>query len=334
MGKREILVWVEQREGKLLQASREAAALGRHLANIMEISLAIVLNAGAMAHPREHLDELAGEEVWVLNPEIPGTASAEVYVEAFRQLVSRFAPRWILTGHSARIADFVPRLAIQLDSAYVPGCLGFQFEQKVLSWIRPVFEGKYHQRVVPLGQPPFLVTLQPGAFARLRSPGREGGTVRALPWRFPANDLPRRRAILPADSGQGVDLERAQTVVAGGKGMGSREQFGWIQRLAGLLGGAVGASRPAVEAGWATRDCQIGSSGHFVSPRLLLSCGISGAIHHVVGASGADCVVAINQDPCASIFRIADYGIVGRVEEILPALIEELERQSQDKRSR
>lgn len=324
MEKREILVWAEQREGKLIQASREAIALGRHLADLMNLSLAIALNGGSAAPSPHEMADQSGEEIWLIDPEIPGTASYEVYGEAVRQMVSRFSPQWILMGHSSRVVDFVPRLAVRMDCAFIPGCLDFRYEHEMLSWIRPAYEGRFHQQVIPSGHPPFLVSIQPGAFARLAFPQAGGGMVHPLSLRIPSSTIRRRVVESSAGSAQGTDLAQARTVVAGGRGMGSREQFEWIHQLALLLEGATGASRPAVEAGWAARGLQIGSSGQFVSPRLLLACGISGAIHHAVGVSGAGCIVAINQDPLASIFRIADYGIVGKVEEILPALIEEL----------
>jgi electron transfer flavoprotein alpha subunit len=216
--------------------------------------------------------------------------------------------------------DFMPRLAVSLRRPLIAGCVDYEKQGDRLLLSRTVFNSKMVMKTLLLGEVPYLATLTPGAF-----PGDEaelGGNPEVVAFPIGDSPLPNRRKIVSrsaAAKGE-VDLTTAAVIVAGGRGLKQKENFNLVSELADALGGAVGASRPVVDAEWLPREYQIGSSGQTVAPKLYIAVGISGAVQHLVGMQNSRCIVAINKDAEAPIFKVAHYGIVDDLFKVVPAL--------------
>lgn len=240
------------------------------------------------------------------------------YCGALAAAVAEGRPDYVLFAHTYQSVDYVPRLAQQLGAALVPEAISFREDDGRLIWRRPVFGGKLQADVAAKGTP-VLVSIQSGSYSV--EDRREGSAeVTALEI---GTDLEPDREILGTEAvaGEHVDLSAAERVVAVGRGIGGEDKMPLAHDLAKALNAEVGASRPVIDNGWLPRDCQIGSSGQTIAPKLYLGVGISGAIQHLVGMKGSQVVVAINKDKNAPIFGVADYGIVGDLHEVVPALI-------------
>ncbi len=322
-------VWavVQHREGKLHRGSWEAIGAAQKLAaGFGTRAEAILLGSG--------VDALAGElaafdlaAVHVADQ--PGLASYTpgAYVGALTQAIRDAAPELVLLPHTYQSCEYVPRLAQAAGAAHVPEAISFANGADGLVFKRPILEGKMHARVRVRGGGPVLVTLQAGAFpADARVPG--SAPLRTLG--VSAGALAPARELLGTEQagGDSVDLTKAAVIVAVGRGVGGADKLAGIEELAKLLGAEIGASRPVIDNGWLPRDRQIGSSGQTVAPKLYLALGISGAIQHLVGMKGSAVIVAINKDAGAPIFKVAHYGIVGDVHEVVPALIQAIRESS------
>jgi electron transfer flavoprotein alpha subunit len=227
-----------------------------------------------------------------------------------------------LMGHTYQAIDFVPRLATRLGRGFIPNCVDYWIDSGRPVFVRQVFNGKISLEVGVKGDPPHFVSLQQGAFNAYEVKSKENPRIVDLAVSLPA-DLPKRKVLEVIRAAEGtMDLSQAEIIVAGGRGLASKEKFQIILDLAQALGAGVGASRPVTDGGWLPKEHQIGSSGQTVNPKLYIACGISGAIQHLVGMMNSGCIVAINKDPNAPIFGVADYGIVGDVFKVVPALIE------------
>jgi electron transfer flavoprotein alpha subunit len=318
-------IWVvaQHRDGKLHRGSLEAIAAGQRLARETGGSVeAIVLGAGVAALAAE----LAGSalaavrtvEAPALSDYTPGG-----YVAALAAAVAAEAPAFVLFPHSYQSCEYVPRLAQAVGAAHLPEVIGFESSAEGLIWKRPILAGKLHARVRVKGGGTAVATLQSGAFP---ADGREPGSAPISPLPVDLSAIVRDREILGVEQAASdtVDLSKAETIVAVGRGVGGADKMAPEEELAAALRADLGASRPVIDSGWLPRDRQIGSSGQTVAPKLYLALGISGAIQHLVGMKGASCVVAINKDASAPIFKIARYGIVGDLHEIVPALTKAL----------
>jgi electron transfer flavoprotein alpha subunit len=318
-----ILIAAEHRDGRLNSVSWDAIAFGQKLASLCNLPLSIVLIGDGIAALAQDLAAKCGEEVVLVQNEKCREYAPEAWCAVWLELFSQFEARFVLLGHTSQAIDFAPKLAASLDRGMISSCIDFQVSAGNVEFIRPVYEGKLHQRVTFNGPPPYFISIQPGAFSALEVTLRDSPRVCPVQVLIP-EEIVCRKVIKVEPAGElKVDLTYAEIVVAGGRGLESGEQFQMIHDLAHVLGGAVGASRPAIDYGWLSKEHQIGSSGQVIAPRLYIACGISGAIHHLAGVLGAGCIVAINKDSDAPIFHVADYGIAGDVNEIVPALIEQ-----------
>jgi electron transfer flavoprotein alpha subunit len=229
-------------------------------------------------------------------------------------------------SHTYQVRDFAPKVAASLGRAFISDCIGYRKDEDGVIFVRQIFQGKINADVAFVGEPPYFVSFQAGAF---RSDEAVGGItpaeVRPLRVDLSTTEIRTRPLELFREAKQAVDLTQAERIVAVGRGIKSQENMALAEKLAEVLGAEIGASRPICDSGWLPMERQIGSSGQTVSPKLYLALGISGAIQHVVGMKGSRTIVAINKDRDAPIFDIADYGIVGDLFEIVPALIKQLE---------
>jgi electron transfer flavoprotein alpha subunit len=253
--------------------------------------------------------------------------TADGYVLAVAALVAQEQPGLVFLAHTYQTRDFAPALAARLGRALVTDVTAVKKTGDRLVYVRPVFQGKLNADVEATGPPPHLVTFQIGAFrADAAARGSSAAPSSTVAVTVDAGAI-RQKAEAPfQEARQAVDLSQAERIVSVGRGIKAQENLKIAEELAKALGAEIAASRPICDAGWLPMDRQIGSSGQTVAPKLYVALGISGAIQHLVGMKGSRTIVAINKDPEAPIFEIADFGIVGDLFEIVPAMIAELKK--------
>ena len=327
-----ILVIAEQRDGRLNRASWEAVAAGQALAGLgAEASAAatpvkVAVLGGSVSAIAGELSSAGVAEV--LTAEHPALASytPDGYTAAVQAIVEAAAPTFVLMPHTYQTRDGAPMVAARMGRALITDVTGFTGAGAETAFTRPLFQGKLAAQVKPLGDPPFFITMQIGAFRA--DAVTKGGSATVTPVSVAIDPSTiRQQAEAPfQEARQAVDLGQAERIVAVGRGIKAQEHIALAERLAKAMGAELAASRPICDNGWLPMERQIGSSGQTVAPKLYLALGISGAIQHLVGMKGARTIVAINKDADAPIFEVADYGIVGDLFEVVPAIIAELER--------
>ena len=323
-----ILIVAEHRSGKLNQASWEAVAAGQQMAGESGAAGAkvLVLGSGVMEAAAElALAAVAG--VLTIDHALLEPYTPEGHVQAVAAVVAETKPEWVVLPHTYRTRDFAPKLAARLGRSLLTDCIAVRRSGEGLSLVRPMFQGKLVAEVVPAGDPPYFVTLQVGAF-RADAAARAAAPVpiSAMSVSLDASAI-RVRPEAPFQEGrQAVDLSQAERIVAVGRGIKGPEHLDLARKLASAMGAELAASRPICDAGWLPMERQVGSSGQTVAPKLYVALGISGAIQHLVGMKGSRTIVAVNKDPDAPIFEVADYGIVGDLFEVVPALVEALNK--------
>jgi electron transfer flavoprotein alpha subunit len=280
----------------------------------------VLLGSGVSPLAGEIAGRAALESVLVADQPALANYTPGAYVGVLGAALRAAAPDIVVFPHTYQTVDYMARLAQTVGAGLLPEAIGFENGSEGLVWKRPVLGGKLHARVRARGQGTLLVSAQSGAFsADDLVPG--SATVAELPGGV-TTAVPDREILGVEDvGGDTVDLSQASVIVAVGRGIGGADKMGPVHELAAALGAEIGASRPVIDNGWLPRDRQIGSSGQTVAPKLYIAAGISGAIQHLVGMKGSSCVVAINKDPGAPIFAISNYGIVGDLHEVLPALV-------------
>ena len=244
---------------------------------------------------------------------------------ALKQVIEKLESRQRVLSHTYQVRDFAPKLAAKLGKTFVTDCVGFRVEGSDVVFTRQIFQGKINTDVRVTGAPPILASFQAGSYrADKAETGEASVPISALEVNLA--DVQIRSQVEPKfqEAKQAVDLSQAPLIVAVGRGIKSQENIEMVQRLAEAMGAEIAASRPICDNEWLPMDRQIGSSGQTVSPKLYMAIGISGAIQHVVGMKNSQTIVAINKDAEAPIFDIADYGIVGDLFEIVPALTAEI----------
>jgi len=329
-----ILVIAEQRNGKLNRASWETIAAAQALAALsadaspetggMPIKLAVFGQT-----VRDLANELAAARAAeVLCAEHPALATytPDAFATAIQGVTEQEAPTFVLLPHTYQTRDLAPLVAARLRKSLITDVTGISGAGADPLFTRPMFQGKLAAQVKPVGEPPFLVTFQIGAFRA--DAVQKAGSARITPVHVHIDEAAiRQKPEAPfQEAKQAVDLGQAERIVAVGRGIKSQENIALAEKLAKAMGAELAASRPICDNGWLPMERQIGSSGQTVAPKLYLALGISGAIQHLVGMKGARTIVAINKDADAPIFEVADYGIVGDLFEIVPAMIAELEK--------
>jgi electron transfer flavoprotein alpha subunit len=323
-------VWViaEQREGQVQKVTLELLGEGKKLAQALGRPLSAVLAGHGLAQEGEKLLHYGADQVLLLDHPLLQNYSTDGYVTAIAQLISARKPEIVLIGATSLGRDLGPRLAARLGTGLTADCTGLEIDPAdgKLLMTRPAFGGNLMATIVCPKNRPQMSTVRPGVMERAPYSPQAGGQVEVI---SPALDPESLRVALTgaeAPAQRAVDLTQAKVIVSGGRGLKSPEKFALVQALADALGGEVGASRAAVDAGWMDHSRQVGQTGVTVRPDLYIACGISGAIQHVAGMGEAKVIVAINKDPQAPIFQICDYGIVGDLEQVLPALTESVKK--------
>jgi electron transfer flavoprotein alpha subunit len=323
-----ILVIAEQREGRLNRASWEAIAAAQLLAGPGGPVAVAVAGADVAGVAAELAAAAVSEVVAVVSPQL-AAYTADAWVRAHAALVADVSPAWVVLPHTYQTRDFAPALAASLDRALVTDCTAIKQVQGQVALSRPMYQGKLAADVRPLGEAPWLVTIQIGAFrADGVARGATPAPVRTLEVAIDAASIRQAPEAPFQEARQAVDLSQAERIVAVGRGIKAPEHLALAQALADALGAELAASRPICDAGWLPMERQIGSSGQTVAPKLYVAVGISGAIQHVVGMKGSRAIVAVNKDADAPIFEVADYGYAGDLFEFLPALTAELAKSS------
>jgi electron transfer flavoprotein alpha subunit len=313
--RKKVLVLAETKDGKLRQVSREALSVARRLAADGEVAAAL-FGPGNGAHAEE-LAAYGAQKLYLAEAEALAVYTADAYAQALTQLVREVQPDVILTGHTAMGRDLAPRVAARLQFGLITDCTAVEASGETILFTRPIYAGKAFQKKAFLEGPVFA-TLRPNNFA----PEEQRAVLDVVPFRPEIKDVRTIVREVVRKTAGGVDLSEAKIIVSGGRGVKSADGFQPLKELAEVLGGAVGASRGACDAGYCEYALQIGQTGKVVTPDLYIACGISGAIQHLAGMSNSKVIVAINKDPEAPIFQVADYGIVGDLFEVVPLLTE------------
>ena len=318
-----ILVIAEQRDGKLNRASWEAIAAAQAAGGPVTVA---VPGAGIDAVAAELAAADASEVIAV---DVPALAdyTADGYVTAFAALIGQLNPQRVFFAHTYQTRDFAPALAARLGRSLITDVTGIKNENGAAVYVRPVFQGKLTADVTAEGPAPHLITIQIGAYrADAVKRGAAAAPVRKAEITVDASAIRQKPEAPFKEARQAVDLSQAERIVAIGRGIKGQEHLKIAEDLAKVLGAEIAASRPICDAGWLPMDRQIGSSGQTVAPKLYVALGISGAIQHLAGMKGSRTIVAINKDPEAPIFEIADFGIAGDLFEVVPAMIAELSK--------
>jgi electron transfer flavoprotein alpha subunit len=323
-----ILVITELRQGKWNNTSFETLVAAQQIAAATSstvTALAIGKGVAALA------EELAGKnvaEVLLVEHDLLEAYTPDGYCVALSQVVSSSKPDLVLFPHTYQVRDFAPKLAAMLGKGMIGDCIGYRNEGGKLVFVRQMFQGKTAADVTFQGAAPWFASFQSGAFRSDLLAVHPSGKapVNKVAVTLNAEQIRTKPLELFKEAKSAVDLTQAPLIVAIGRGIKAPENIPLAQALAKAIGGEIAASRPICDEGWLPMERQIGSSGQTVAPKLYLALGISGAIQHVVGMKGARTIVAINKDANAPIFEIADYGVVGDIFEIMPALTEALEK--------
>ncbi|ALS79025.1 electron transfer flavoprotein subunit alpha/FixB family protein [Planococcus kocurii] len=317
---KKVLVLGETREGALRNVSFEAIAAAKKISGGGEV-VGVLIGDAVADFGAELVAYGADRVVTVEHPHLKSYTS-DGYGQAFMAVVEQEKPEGLVFGHTSVGKDLAPKIASKLQAGLISDVTDIEGEGDEAVFIRPIFSGKAFEKV-KLKDGIDFITVRSNNIAPLERQERSG-EVNSL-----AVDITNLRTIIKnvvRKSTEGVDLSEAKVIVAGGRGVKSTEGFEPLQELANLLGGAVGASRGACDADYCDYSLQIGQTGKVVTPDLYIAAGISGAIQHMAGMSNSKVIVAINKDPEANIFKVADYGIVGDLFEVIPMLTEEFKK--------
>ena len=318
---KKVVVLGEVRDGALRNVSFEAIAAARKISGNGEV-VGVLIGDAVQSLADELIHHGADRVVTVEHPHLKNYTS-DGFSQAFMAVYEQEKPEAIVFGHTALGKDLSPKIASKLSSGLISDVTDIEGEGADTEFIRPIYSGKAFEKVRNK-EGLLFITIRPNNIAAIPHDAGRSGDVSSI-----AVDIKNIRSVITEvvrKSTEGVDLSEAKIVVAGGRGVKSAEGFEPLQELANLLGGAIGASRGACDADYCDYSLQIGQTGKVVTPDLYIACGISGAIQHLAGMSNSKVIVAINKDPEASIFQVADYGIVGDLFEVVPLLTEEFKK--------
>ena len=319
-----ILVFIEHRNGVLNKTSLEAIAAAQSLASQLQQSVSAVIPGADVAALAQ---EIAGYD---LGKVITATNAAladytpDGYTAAIESVVRQQDPQLVVMPHTYLVRDYAPKLAARFGKSLISDCIRAQVNSGTITFTRRIFLGKLDADVVSDGAAPVFATFQSGAYRPDQAQKGSGAQIEDMPVEL--GEIRMTPEAPFQEVKQAVDLSKADIIVAVGRGIKSKDNLALAEKLAEALGGDLAASRPICDAEWLPIDRQIGSSGQTVAPKLYVALGISGAIQHLVGMKNSGTIVAINKDPEAPIFDIADYGIVGDLFEAVPVLTEEIKK--------
>lgn len=324
---RNVWVFAEQRDGVLTRVARQLVGKARELADTLGAKAVAVLLGHNVDNLAQELIWYGADEVLVADHPLLEHYRTDAYTKAFASLVQEKKPEIVLFGATHIGRDLAPRVAQRLHTGLTADCTGLDIDEseRLLLQTRPAFGGNIMATIACPRHRPQMATVRPGVMRALPEDKTRTGDITRVEVDLAETDLMTKILEIIKEGKHTVDLEEAKIIVTGGRGLGGPDGFKLIEQLAALLGGAVGASRAAVDAGWISHDHQVGQTGKTVHPELYIACGVSGAIQHQAGMKDAKYIIAINKDPSAPIFQIADFGVVGDLYKVIPALIKEIE---------
>lgn len=322
-----IWVVIETANGSVKNVDLELINQGKVLADPSGEKVVAVVIGQDVHETVKTVIAYGADEVIVVEGENYQAYNTDSYTNAIVKLVEKYQPAVLMMGSTNNGRDLLPRVAARLQVGSAADCTAVEVgEDGILAWTRPIYGGNLLSTVSFTETRPQIGTVRAGSYGKGQPV--EGRSVEIIEEAIQTHADQIRTKVLEIikSVGQGIKLEEAEVVVAGGRGLGSAENVALLTELATVLGGAVGGTRACVDAGWMAPQLQIGQSGKRISPKLYIGCGISGAIQHIGGITSSDIIVAINKDPDAPIFEIADYGVVGDLFEVVPILIEEMKK--------
>jgi electron transfer flavoprotein alpha subunit len=324
---KDIWVFIECFQGQPKNVGFELLGQGRILADRLKQKLCAVVIESNVDKAIDGAKCYGADKIYVVQGEEYKNYSSDSYGNAFLKLCHKYRPNTILIGATIRGRELGSKIAVSLRTGLTADCTALSVDEDNANvvWERPAFGGNLYAQILCSGTRPQMGTVRPGAF---KKPEKEENNISKIITENirmdKVSDLTKVIDFIKSTEDAGVKLEEAEYIVSGGRGMKGPENFAMLKELADLLGGAVGASRAAVDSGWVPQSKQVGQTGKTVSPRVYIACGISGAVQHLAGMSSSDTIIAINKDESAPIFEVADYGVVGDVFEMVPALIKEV----------
>jgi len=321
---RDVLIFAEQREGKFRHASFEAVSEGKRCAQKLGTNAVALVVGKDVSEAAKELGKYGADRILAADSEIFANYNSEAYARAVVNAVKVVEPQILILTASSMGRDLAANVGAKLEVPVASDCIKLDIVDGKLQALRPVYAGKVRIRVA-FAKEPNIVTLRPKLYEAAEVSGHNVQVEKLQP-AVAQEDLKAVVKEVAKSLGAKLDLTEADIIVSGGRGMKAAENFKVIEELAQVVGGVVGASRAAVDAGWRPHHDQVGQTGKTVSPTLYIACGISGAIQHLAGMSSSKCIVAINKDPDAPIFQVADYGIIGDLFEVVPALAQELKK--------
>lgn len=322
-------VWVfgEQKDGETANVALELLGEGRKLADQLSVKLAAVLMGDNVEAAAKKLISYGADEVYLVDAPSLKNFNDEAYADIFAQLISRYRPEIVLMGATTYGRSLAPRVASRLNTGLTADCTKLEIdpEKRIILQTRPAFGGNLMATIICPNHRPQMSTVRPKVMKALEQDlSRNGEIIR--PDIIVPEDVKVKVTDIVTTLSEKVNLIEADIIVSGGRGLGDPKNFALVEELAKVLGGAVGASRATVDAGWIEYSHQVGQTGKTVGPKVYFACGISGAVQHLAGMSSSDTIIAINKNPEAPIFKVATFGIVGDVLEVLPALIGEFRK--------
>ncbi|KJS17122.1 MAG: electron transfer flavoprotein subunit alpha [Peptococcaceae bacterium BRH_c4b] len=319
-----IWVFAEQRNEEIKKVTYELLSAGRKAADALGEELCAVLMGKGVSGLAGKLGEYGADKVFVLDADVLENYTTDAYTNVLADLAREHQPTAILLVCSVSGRDLAAQVAQRLGTGLMTDCTDMTMEDGQLVFTRPIYAGKAFVKAACPEVRPVMATIRPNVLAAdAPQAGRGAETVAVSAG---AGDVRQAIKDIIKQISTRPELTEADIIVSGGRGMKGPENFAVLEELADVLGAAVGASRAAVDAGWKPHSFQVGQTGKTVSPVLYIACGVSGAIQHLAGMSSSKCIVAINKDPEANIFKVADYGIVGDLFDVVPLLKEELEK--------
>lgn len=321
-----IWVFAEQREGNLQRVALELVGEGKRLADKIGVEVCAILIGHRVKGLSKTLFEHGADKVYLIEDELLKNYTTDGYTKVISELIDEEKPEILLIGATNIGRDLAPRIASRVTTGLTADCthLDIDMETRTLLQTRPAFGGNLMATIINTEFRPQMSTVRPGVMSQLEPiSGKTGELIQVEPAIAPS-DIRVKVLEIVHEKRKGVLIEEADVIVSGGRAMGGPEGFEILKPLAEKLGGEIGSSRAAVDSGWIPKHHQVGQTGKTVKPTIYIACGISGAIQHLAGMQNSDIIIAINKDPNAPIFNIANYSIVGDFRDVVPAIVEAL----------
>lgn len=317
-----VLICGELGETRLTSISKELLGIGRKLADDLEEELSILLMGSNLSDATKEAIAYGADKVYIADEAVLDNYHCDTYTETATNLCKEISPSIFLLGQTDIGRDIAPRIAARLKVSLAVDCVGLRIEPdtKLLVQTRPVYGGNALAEMVSLTWPQ-MTTVRAKSMSPLEPNESRQGEIISVKTKIDAGLMKIKSIEKVKQQVEGVRLEDAEVVVAGGAGIGSAENFAMLEELARLLNGAIGASRVPCQEGWVPQSVEIGQTGKIITPALYIAIGISGAVQHIAGCLGSKCIVAVNKDPDANILKVADFGIIADYKEALPAFI-------------